>query len=68
MSTQPAADPATAPPLSNESDIGSGEKTPGQLETENLIRQIPPLPPGGGEAHADTPAAGKEPPPAKPAG
>jgi hypothetical protein len=28
-----------------ECDIGSGEKTPAQLETEEMIRQIPPLPP-----------------------
>jgi len=27
-----------------ESDIGSGEKTAGQWETEELIRQIPVLP------------------------
>ena len=40
-------DPATARPLSEEADIGSGEKTPGQTETEDQIRQIPPLPPGG---------------------
>ncbi len=52
--TKPVADPAAAPPLSNEADIGSGEKTPGQLETEHLIRQIPPLPPGG-KADPDAP-------------
>jgi hypothetical protein len=40
----------------DEADIGSGEKTPGQKETEELIRQIPPLPasdsskPAGGSA------------------
>ncbi|HEY0062505.1 MAG TPA: hypothetical protein VGC21_10310 [Telluria sp.] len=40
-------DPAAAsPPLSDEADIGSGEKTPAQLETEKMIREIPPLPPG----------------------
>ena len=27
-----------------EADIGSGEKSPGQHETEEMIRQIPPLP------------------------
>jgi len=31
--------------LLDEADIGSGEKTPGQKETEEIIRQIPPLPP-----------------------
>jgi len=29
----------------DEPDIGSGEKTPAELETEEQIRQIPPLPP-----------------------
>jgi hypothetical protein len=28
----------------DEPDIGSGEKTPAQIETEEIIRQIPPLP------------------------
>ncbi len=36
---------AASPPLDNEADIGSGETTPAQLETEQMIRQIPPLPP-----------------------
>ena len=27
-----------------EADIGSGEKTPGERETDEQIRQIPPLP------------------------
>jgi hypothetical protein len=31
-------------PTIDEADIGSGEKTPGQHETEEMIRQIPPLP------------------------
>lgn len=30
--------------LYDEADIGSGEKSPGQHETEEMIRQIPPLP------------------------
>lgn len=30
--------------LMDEPDIGSGEKTPGELETEEQIRKIPPLP------------------------
>jgi hypothetical protein len=34
----------TIRPLLDEADIGSGEKTPGQKETEEIIRQIPPLP------------------------
>lgn len=28
----------------DEADIGSGEKAPGQHETEAMIREIPPLP------------------------
>jgi hypothetical protein len=31
--------------LHDEADIGSGEKPPSQLDTEELIRSIPPLPP-----------------------
>jgi hypothetical protein len=38
---------AGTPPMSDEADIGSGEKTPAQLETEKMIREIPPLPPAG---------------------
>lgn len=34
----------------HEADIGSGEKTPGDLETEEMIRQIPPLPSSGDQA------------------
>ncbi|MCE3261853.1 MAG: hypothetical protein K0R43_932 [Pseudoduganella sp.] len=30
--------------LMDEADIGSGEKTPGEQETEEQIRKIPPLP------------------------
>lgn len=52
QSPQPA-DPKTVRPLLDEADIGSGEKTPAQKETEDLIRQIPPLPaserPAGGD-------------------
>jgi hypothetical protein len=47
-------EPQTVRPLLDEADIGSGEKTPAQKETEDLIRQIPPLPgtekPAGGGA------------------
>jgi hypothetical protein len=44
----PADDPAKAPPMTDEADIGSGEKTPGELETEQQIKAIPPLPKSGG--------------------
>jgi hypothetical protein len=50
-------DPATAPPLLDEADIGSGEKTPGQKETDELIRKVPPKPPAGSRNDAD--GAGK---------
>jgi hypothetical protein len=44
-------DPAAkGPNVLHESDIGSGEKSPGELETEEMIRGIPPLPPSGGQA------------------
>ncbi len=42
--TKPFPDPATARSLVDEADIGSGEQTAAQLETEQIIRDIPPLP------------------------
>ena len=44
---KPFPDPAKARSLVDEADIGSGEKTPGQLETEDIIREIPTLAPAG---------------------
>jgi hypothetical protein len=43
-----------------EADIGSGEKTPGEQDTDEQIRQIPPLPrreikPSSGEASVPAP-------------
>ena len=40
-------DPAMAHAILDEADIGSGERTAAQQETEELIRQIPPLPVSG---------------------
>ena len=56
--TTPHNDPRTAPPMTDEADIGSGEKSPGHAETEEMIRQIPPLPPS--DDHADH-GTGKDP-------
>lgn len=51
--TKGPTEPATgAPPMLDEADIGSGEKTPAQKETDELIRQIPPLPPAGSRGDA----------------
>jgi hypothetical protein len=57
------ADPNTVRPLLDEADIGSGEKTPAQHETEEMIRQIPPLPASGqpGADDKSTPAAPAQP-------
>jgi hypothetical protein len=52
--TTPKNDPRTAPPMTDEADIGSGEKTPGHAETEEMIRQIPPLPPSGDNSDKDS--------------
>ena len=41
---KPFPDPANARSLVDEADIGSGEKTPAQLDTEKMITDIPPLP------------------------
>jgi hypothetical protein len=39
----PKPDPgAGAPPNLHEADIGSGERSPGQHETDEMIRDIPP--------------------------
>lgn len=38
-------DPASAAkPMLQEADIGSGERTPGQLETDRIVKEIPALP------------------------
>lgn len=48
MADHPRHDPgAASPPMTDEADIGSGEKTPAQVETDKMIGEIPPLPPGG---------------------
>jgi hypothetical protein len=46
----------------DEADIGSGEKTPAQHETEEMIRQIPPLPPAGQQRQEPDQASDKQPP------
>ena len=51
--TKPAAPQTTdADPqkqgMQHESDIGSGEPSPGQEETDEMIRSIPPTPKDGG--------------------
>lgn len=38
------SDPKRNRHMTDEADIGSGEKTPAQHDTEEQIRQIPPLP------------------------
>ena len=61
--SKPFPDPANARSLIDEADIGSGEKSPGQLETEQLIREIPPLPQDqneNDEAGGDAVGAGRE--------
>ena len=51
--TKPQSDPAAARPMTEEADIGSGEKSPGHAETEEMIRQIPPLPPSSPAGEGD---------------
>lgn len=46
----PNVDPANkGRPMYDEADIGSGEKSPGQHETEEMIREIAPLRQSGDE-------------------
>jgi hypothetical protein len=47
--TTPNVDPKNkGRAIYDEPDIGSGERSPGQQETEELIRGIPTLPPSNG--------------------
>ncbi len=50
---KPFPDPANARALTDEADIGSGEKTPGQLDTEKIIRDIPAMPPSSQDTDQD---------------
>lgn len=44
----PKPDPgAKGAAIMHEADIGSGERSPAQQETDQMIKEIPPLPPGG---------------------
>lgn len=45
----PDGKPEPGEHMLDEADIGSGEKTPGELETEEHIKSIPPLPHGSGK-------------------
>jgi hypothetical protein len=64
MTASPTSNkPQTVRPLLDEADIGSGEKTPAQHETEEMIRQIPPLPPSEKPACNDDAKPGAPPPP-----
>jgi hypothetical protein len=57
MSRKPKShDPGNeAPPMIHEADIGSGERTPAEQETEEMIRQVPVQP--GGSRQSTTPPA-----------
>ncbi|MEW7850216.1 hypothetical protein AB2N08_16090 [Massilia aurea] len=49
--TTPNVDPKNkGRAIFDEADIGSGERSPGQHDTEALIREIPTLPPSAGKA------------------
>jgi hypothetical protein len=49
----PKPDPAAkGPPMMHEGDIGSGEISPGQHETNEMIKEIPPLPQRGSRQDA----------------
>lgn len=51
QSSQPGKSrPEDGQHMTDEPDIGSGEKTPGERETEEDIRQIPPLPDKDGKS------------------
>ena len=52
---KPFPDPAQAHALMDEADIGSGEKTPGEHETDEIVSQV-----GKAEKENPTPEAQKE--------
>ena len=59
---QPQEPGIQAPPLNHEADIGSGERTPAQKETDEMIKQVP-MQPGGNRQSTDQPAQpGQKPP------
>jgi hypothetical protein len=48
--TTPQVDPENkGRAIFDEADIGSGERSPGQHDTEQMIREIPALPPAGAD-------------------
>jgi hypothetical protein len=47
QASTPDPHPKHSRAMTDEADIGSGEKTPAQLETEKMIQDIPPLPSRG---------------------
>jgi hypothetical protein len=64
---QTKVDPAAkGRPILEEADIGSGEKTPAQHETEEMIRQIPPLPPAGQPRQDRDQSSNSQPPAGRP--
>ncbi|MCG2584294.1 hypothetical protein [Massilia sp. TS11] len=56
----PFPDPQNAPDLLHEADIGSGEKTPAERDTDAMIRSIPPLPEADGAAEGEDAAPPSE--------
>ena len=47
MQSTPEPHPSNSRTVADETDIGSGEKTAGQLDTEQIIKAIPGLPDAG---------------------
>jgi hypothetical protein len=41
---QPGTEAAQAPGMLQEADIGSGEKTPGEKETDEMVKAVPATP------------------------
>lgn len=57
----PKPDPgANAPANMHEADIGSGERSPGQHETDDMIREIPPRGSNAGNGKQDAGQSGNQ--------
>jgi hypothetical protein len=55
-SDTPQGEPARARHLVEEADIASGEKTPSEHDTDELIRQVPPQPGARGKPPVEPPS------------
>jgi hypothetical protein len=59
QTSTPEPHPKNSRAMTDEADIGSGEKSPGQADTDKIIQDIPPLEGGGKDAGGDVERPGQ---------